>query len=111
MFRLSATSILKNSSISGNCFHLYIPGANFGFERRLHDTYVVPVLKHEFDDDVLRRGRFAEGSVYEGAFVGGKMHGWGALYTHEGNLWFEGEWKNGERVQKKGASGPPPPSR
>ena len=49
--------------------------------------------------------------MYEGAFVGGKMHGWGALYTHEGNLWFEGEWKNGERVQKKGASGPPPPSR
>jgi hypothetical protein len=74
-------------------------------------TLILPVLKHEFDGDVLRRGRFAEGSVYEGAFVGGKMHGWGALYTHEGNLWFEGEWKNGERLQKKGASGPPPPSR
>jgi len=42
--------------------------------------------------------RFAEGSLYRGEFVMGKMHGVGTLIRHDGSVAFEGEWRDGEKV-------------
>ena len=54
--------------------------------------------------------RFAEGSLYRGEFVMGKMHGVGTLIRHDGSLAFEGEWRDGEKVAPPVSPQPQPAS-
>lgn len=48
--------------------------------------------------DGLRHGKgkylYGDGSYYYGDWFKGKMHGQGKLYDVDGNLEYEGEWKN-----------------
>jgi hypothetical protein len=41
-----------------------------------------------------RRVTFPEGSVYEGEWRHGKMHGYGRLFYPNGNLAYDGTWFN-----------------
>ena len=56
----------------------------------------------------LGQCRFADGSVYRGPFVRGRMHGRGVLLNFDATVAFDGEWRDGERYHQAYPSLPRP---